>query len=56
MNNANTQPTTQTQWPQQQTVTIQRTIPQPMDQRQVIWSQQSPVIDYFLPFIIYLLA
>lgn len=57
MNNANTQPTTQTQWPQQQTVTIQRTIPQPMDQRQVIWSQQSPVIiDHFLPFIIYLLT
>jgi len=56
MNNANTQPTTQTQWPQQQTVTIQRTIPQPMDQRQVIWSQQSPVIDHFLPLIIYLIT
>ncbi|KAL5240628.1 hypothetical protein ACI65C_008038 [Semiaphis heraclei] len=42
MNNANTQPTTQTQWPPQQTLTIQRTIQQPMDQRQVIWSQQSP--------------
>jgi len=47
MNNANTQPTTQTQWPPQQTLTIQRTIQQPMDQRQVIWSQQSPVIDHF---------
>lgn len=47
MNNANTQPTSQTQWPSQQTLTIQRTIQQPMDQRQVIWSQQSPVIDYF---------
>lgn len=42
MNNANTQPTTQAQWPPQQTLTIQRTIQQPMDQRQVIWSQQSP--------------
>jgi len=47
MNNANTQPTTQAQWPPQQTLTIQRTIQQPMDQRQVIWSQQSPVIDHF---------
>lgn len=43
MNAANAQPTTQTQWPQQQTLTIQRTIQQPLDQRQVIWSQQSPV-------------
>lgn len=43
MNTANAQPTTQTQWSQQQTLTIQRTIQQPMDQRQVIWSQQSPV-------------
>jgi hypothetical protein len=51
MNNANTQPTTQTQWPPQQTLTIQRTIQQPMDQRQVIWSQQSPVIDHL--FTIY---
>ncbi|KAL4142876.1 hypothetical protein QTP88_005269 [Uroleucon formosanum] len=42
MNNANTQQTSQTQWPPQQTLTIQRTIQQPMDQRQVIWSQQSP--------------
>lgn len=46
MNTANGQPTTQTQWPQQQTLTIQRTIQQPLDQRQVIWSQQSPVINY----------
>lgn len=45
--NNNTQPTTQTQWPQPQTLTIQRTIQQPLDQRQVIWSQQSPVINYF---------
>lgn len=50
MNNVNTQPTTQTQWPQQQTLTIQRTIQQPLDQRQVIWSQQSPVNYYFKYF------
>lgn len=43
MNAANAQPATQSQWPQQQTLTIQRTIQQPLDQRQVIWSQQSPV-------------
>lgn len=43
MNTANTQPTTQTQWPQQQTLTIQRSVQQPIDQRQVIWSQQSSV-------------
>lgn len=48
MNAANAQPTTQTQWPQQQTLTIQRTIQQPLDQRQVIWSQQSPVNIFFL--------
>lgn len=51
MNVANAQqPTTQSQWPQQQTLTIQRTIQQPLDQRQVIWSQQSPVIfvNFFL--------
>lgn len=50
MNTASAQPTTQTQWPQQQTLTIQRTIQQPLDQRQVIWSQQSPVNDNFLYF------
>lgn len=43
MNTGNTQPTSQAQWPQQQTLTIQRTIQQPLDQRQVIWSQQSAV-------------
>ena len=46
MNNTNSQPTTQTQWPPQQTLTIQRTIQQPVDQRQVIWSQQSLVINH----------
>lgn len=50
MNAANAQPTTQTQWPPQQTLTIQRTIQQPLDQRQVIWSQQSPVNKLFLVF------
>lgn len=48
MNTANAQPTTQTQWPQQQTLTIQRTIQQPLDQRQVIWSQHSPVNTFFV--------
>lgn len=46
MNTTNAQPTAQNQWPQQQTLTIQRTIQQPMDQRQIIWSQQSPVNIY----------
>lgn len=49
MNTANAQPTTQTQWPQQQTLTIQRTVQQPTDQRQVIWSQQSSVnLNFFI--------
>lgn len=52
MNTTNTQPTTQSQWPQQQTLTIQRTIQQPLDQRQVIWSQQSPVNKFLYNFII----
>lgn len=54
MNTTNTQPTTQGQWSQQQTLTIQRTIQQPIDQRQVIWSQQSPVSNISLNIIIFI--
>lgn len=53
MNTANTQPTSQSQWPQQQTLTIQRTIQQPLDQRQVIWSQQSAVSNNYSVIVLF---